>query len=160
VIDFAALLQTLTGAKVDFIIVGGFAGTLHGSTLPTSDLDIVYSRDSANIGRLVKALASHRPYLRGAPPDLPFRWDEATVKAGLNFTLTTDSGALDLLGEIAGGGDFQSLRRNAETVSLFGVECLCLGLEQLIAAKRAAGRPKDLQAVADLEILLDEGRKP
>ena len=47
---------------------------------------------------------AYQPYLRGAPPGLPFRWDDRTLKAGLNFTLTTTLGDLDLLGEVAGGG--------------------------------------------------------
>ena len=154
--NFAELLRVLSRARVDFIIVGGFAGTLHGSTVPTRDLDLVYSRDHDNIGRLVTALAPHGPYLRGAPPGLPFRWDSGTILAGLNLTLITDLGALDLLGEIVGGGDFQELRPHAERVSLFGVECLCLGLRKLIDVKRATGRARDLQAVADLEALLEE----
>jgi len=156
VTDFAGLLRVLATARVDFIIVGGFAGTLHGSAVPTRDLDIVYSRDPENIQRLVAALAPHNPYLRGAPPGLPFRWDPSTVKAGLNFTLTTDLGAVDLLGEIAGGGNFQALRPHAETVTLFGAQCSCLGLKKLIEVKRAAGRARDLQAVADLQALLEE----
>ncbi len=157
--DFAGLLRVLSRAKVDFIIVGGFAGTLHGSAVPTRDLDIVYSRNPENIGRLVTALTPHSPYLRGAPPGLPFRWDPDTVKAGLNFTLITDLGALDLLGEIAGGGGFEALRPHAESVTLFNVECLCLGLQKLIEVKRAAGRFRDLQAVADLQALLEEREK-
>jgi hypothetical protein len=156
VTDFAGLLRVLSRARVDFIIVGGFAGTLHGSAAPTRDLDIVYAREQDNIQRLVTALAPHGPYLRGAPPGLPFRWDPATVKSGLNFTLTTDLGAVDLLGEIAGGGDFRALRPHAETVTLFGAECLCLGLPKLIEVKRAAGRARDLQAVAELQALLEE----
>ena len=157
--DFAGLLRVLTRAKVDFIIVGGFAGTLHGSAVPTRDLDIVYSRDPDNIKRLTMALTPHHPYLRGAPPGLPFCWDPGTVKEGLNFTLITDLGAVDLLGEIAGGGKFQELRPHAETVALFGVECLCLGLKKLIEVKRAAGRARDLQGVADLQALLEERDK-
>jgi hypothetical protein len=78
------------------------------------------------------------------------------VQAGLNFTLITDLGALDLLGEITGGGGFEALRPHAKVVSLFGVECLCIGLRKLIEVKRAAGRPRDLQALADLEALLEE----
>jgi len=156
VTDFAELLRVLSRAGVDFIIVGGFAGTLHGSTVPTRDLDIVYSREPDNLERLVAALAPHGPYLRGAPPGLPFRWDAGTVRSGLNFTLSTDLGAIDLLGEIAGGGNFDALRPHAEKVTLFGVACLCLGLKKLIEVKRAAGRARDLQAVADLQALLEE----
>ena len=154
--DFRRLLDALCAGRVDFVIVGGFAGTLHGSAIPTRDLDVVYARDAANIDRLVAALAPHRPYLRGAPPVLPFQWDSASVRAGLNFTLTTDLGALDLLGEIAGGGDYRALAPHAGRVTIFGESCLCLGLEKLIEVKRAAGRPRDLQAVADLEALLEE----
>lgn len=154
--DFAGLLGALRDSGVDFIVVGGFAGTLHGSAVPTRDLDIVYARDPANIDRLVAALVPHAPYLRGAPPGLPFRWDRDTVVNGLNFTLTTRLGAIDLLGEIAGGGDYRSLLPHSERFTIFGGPCLCLGLRKLIGTKRAAGRPKDLQALADLETLLEE----
>jgi hypothetical protein len=160
VTDFAELLRVLTRAQVDFIIVGGFAGTLHGSSLPTRDLDVVYARDPDNLQRLTAALSPHAPYLRGAPPGLPFHWDAGTLQAGLNFTLTTDLGAIDLLGEIAGGGGFLALRPHAQQVSLFGVTCLCLDLPTLIEVKRAAGRPRDLQAVAELQALLQEKEKP
>lgn len=154
--DFPRLLDALCAGGVDFIIVGGFAGTLHGSAIPTRDLDVVYARDAPNIDRLVAALSPHKPYLRGAPPGLPFQWDSRAIRAGLNFTLATDLGALDLLGEIAGGGDFRALAPHAERVTIFGRSCLCLGLKKLIEVKRAAGRPRDLQAVADLEALLEE----
>ena len=157
--DFRGLLELLSRSRVDFIIVGGFAGTLHGSSLPTRDLDIVYSRDPSNIRRLVEALSSHSPYLRGAPPGLPFRWETETIASGLNFTLTTDLGAIDLLGEIAGGGGYQALLPDSVRVTIFGIECLCLSLEKLIDVKRAAGRVRDLQAVADLEALLEERRR-
>lgn len=158
--DFPRLLSALSQARVDFIIVGGFAGTLHGSAVPTRDLDVVYSREPANVERLVAALAPHRPYLRGAPAGLPFRWDARTVEAGLNFTLTTDIGAIDLLGEITGGGDYRALLPHAQRVTVFGESCLCLGLRKLIQVKRAAGRPRDLLAVADLEALLEENGEP
>lgn len=156
--DFPALLRALAGGGVDFIIVGGFAGTLHGSAIPTRDLDIVYSREPGNIERLVGALSAHSPYPRGTPPGLPFRWDRDSVRAGLNFTLITDLGAIDLLGEIAGGGSYQDLVPHSERVVIFGLECLCVCLKKLIDIKRAAGRPRDLQALADLEALLEERR--
>jgi len=154
--DFPKLLSVLSRGGVEFIIVGGFAGTLHGSSVPTRDLDVVYSRDLENIGRLVEALGSLSPRLRGAPPGIPFLWDRRTIERGLNFTLVTDLGAIDLLGEITGGGGYGALLPHTVRIEVFGIECACLTLEKLIEVKRAAGRPRDFQAVADLEALLEE----
>lgn len=154
--DLEGLLHLLVRAHVDFIIVGGAAATAHGSSRLTQDLDVVYSRDDENLARLTAALESHSPYLRGAPPGLPFRFDKQTIKRGLNFTLSTDLGDLDLLGEIAGGGTYQSLLADTVQLSVFGELCLCLSLDRLIRAKRDAGRPKDLEVIAELERLREE----
>ena len=154
--DFCSLLNLLAGAHVEFIIVGGAAATAHGSARLTEDLDVVYRRTPENISRLARALAPHDPYLRGAPPGLPFSLDEKTLRNGLNFTLITNLGALDLLGEITGGGLYEDLLPYSIRLRLYGVECLCLGLERLIYVKRAAGRPKDLEVLAELETILEE----
>ena len=154
--DFERILTALRSANVSFIIIGGVAATVHGSARLTSDVDIVYERSRANIGRLVEALAPLSPYLRGAPPGLPFRFDEETVRRGLNFTLTTDSGAIDVLGEIAGIGDYDAVQAVSEDVSLYSANYRCINLDALIISKRAAGRPKDLEAVAELELIRDE----
>ena len=154
--DFRSLLILLTGAHVEFVIVGGAAATAHGSARLTQDLDVVYSRNLENISRLAQALAPHKPYLRGAPPGLPFIFDEKTIRSGLNFTLTTNLGAIDLLAEITGGGMYEDLLPYSIRLRLYGVECLCLGLERLIHVKRAAGRPKDLEVLAELETILEE----
>lgn len=152
--DFEALLRTLSRAGVRFIVVGGAAATAHGSARLTNDLDVLYARDPDNIRRLVEALAPYRPYLRGAPAGLPFVWDEQTLLRGLNFTLDTTAGPIDLFGEIVAGGGYADLAAASVPIEVFGITCLCLGLEALIRNKRAAGRPKDLEAVAELELIL------
>jgi hypothetical protein len=154
--DLLAFVRILADARVDYVIVGGVAANIHGALRTTLDLDIVYARDSDNIARLVLALAPYAPYLRGAPPGLPFVLDEATIARGLNFTLSTTLGDLDLLGEVAGGGTFEALNGGAETVELEGRQCRIVTLPTLIALKRAAGRPKDRESLAELEALLDE----
>jgi len=159
VTDFNALLRLLSGNDVEFIIVGGAAATAHGSARLTLDLDIVYRRSTENITRLVDALRPIKPYLRGAPPGLPFDWSVQTIQKGLNFTLVTTLGALDLLGEIVGGGGYEQLRPDTIEVEIARVNCLCLNLERLIAVKRAAGRPKDLEVVAELQQIKDETRQ-
>jgi predicted nucleotidyltransferase len=159
VTDFNALLRLLVENKVEFIIVGGAAATAHGSARLTLDLDVVYRRTPENITRMVDALKSIQPYLRGAPPGLPFDWSASTIQKGLNFTLVTTLGALDLLGEIVGGGGYEQLRPETIEVEIAGVTCLCLNLDRLITVKRAAGRPKDLEVVAELEQIRDETRQ-
>ncbi len=143
-------------ADVEFIIVGGVAARAHGSSRLTDDLDVSYARSPGNLARIVKALAPLQPYLRGAPPGLPFDWSVATLRAGLNFTLTTSAGAIDLLGEITGGGHYGDLLPHTLTITIFGRDVKLLNLPWLIRVKRAAGRPKDLEVIAELEVLQEE----
>ncbi len=153
---YEQLLRALDTSGVEFIIVGGFAAILHGSARLTEDLDIVYARSADNIQRLAGALAPFHPYLRGAPPGLPFLWDAETIRRGLNFTLVTDHGDLDVLGEIAGGGTYETLLPDSLAIEIFGLECRILNLKRLIQAKRDAGRPRDFDAVAELERILEQ----
>jgi hypothetical protein len=154
--DFEALLGTLDRNKVDYIVIGGAAALAHGSARFTQDLDIVYSRSPENLGRLVTALRDFQPYLRGVPPGLPFVWDRETLVRGLNFTLETSLGPIDLLGEIPGGGTYNDLAGACVELNIFSGVSKCLSLDQLIRSKRAAGRPKDLEALAELEALREE----
>ena len=154
--DFEALLASLDDGDVAFIIIGGLAATIHGSSRLTQDIDIVYERSDENIERLVRALAPHDPYLRGTPRGLPFEWSAETLRRGLNFTLTTAVGDIDILGEIVGGGSYDDLLPHTIAVDLFARTYRCLDLPRLIYVKRAAGRPKDLEVIAELEALLEE----
>lgn len=154
--NFTVLLPTLVKGNIRFILVGGAAAIAHGSSRLTNDLDVVYDRDFQNLEQIVRTLEPYQPYLRGAAPGLPFRWDVKTLKAGLNFTLTTSLGYLDLLGEIVGGGKYEDLLPHSIRLELFNVSCLCLNLEKLIQVKRATGRPKDLETVAELELIAQE----
>lgn len=154
--NFSELLPLLVGHGVRFIVIGGGAAIAHGLARLTYDVDVVYARDPDNIRNLSAALRNHQPYLRGAPPGLPFRWDERTIQAGLNFTLTTRAGDLDLLGEVTGGGSYENLLPFSEEMTTFNVRCRFVTLERLIQLKRAAGRPKDLEVIAELQALLEE----
>lgn len=157
--DLAHLIRTLTNAHVEFIVVGGVAANAHGAARVTTDVDVVYARDAENLGRVVAALVPLEPYLRGAPPGLPFEWSADTLRAGLNFTLTTTSGPIDLLGEIVGGGGYDDLLPHSTVVQAFDADIRLLDLPWLIKVKRAAGRPKDLEVIAELEALQEELRR-
>ena len=157
--DFAALIRRLTDARIDFILIGGVAATVHGSVRLTRDVDVVYSRHQDNLRRICDALTPIHPYLRGASKGLPFRLDTPTMTSGLNFTLATDEGDLDLFGEMTGGGTYEQLLPHAVSLEVYGRMCRCLSVDQLITAKRAAGRPRDLEAIAELEIIRDRSNE-
>ena len=149
-------MRRLLDGRVEFILIGGLAANVHGSGRATYDIDVVYRRSPENLQRLVNALSPVEPYLRGAPAGLPFVFDVQTLRRGLNFTLTTTLGDIDLLGEVAGAGSYEQLVPLSERIELFGQSCECVTLPTLIRLKRAAGRPRDLQVIAELEALQEE----
>lgn len=155
-IGLERLLDAFANAGVEFIVIGGIAARAHGSARVTQDVDVVYARSDRNIRRLVDALAPFTPYVRGAPPGLPFAWSTATVTAGLNFTLATTIGDIDLLGAVTGGGRYEDLVAHSVSLDAFGHPTLVVGLDWLIHLKRAAGRPKDFVVIAELEALREE----
>lgn len=155
-VDFSGVVGVLTDAEVEVIVIGGLAAQAHGSSRITQDCDFLYRRTPENIGRLTSALAPFQPYLRGAPPGLPFKFDAATVQRGLNFTLVTQLGDVDLLGEVTGIGSYEAVAPHTITLPVFGHHVSVIDLPWLIRSKRAAGRPKDLEAIAELEALLAE----
>lgn len=154
-----APLRLLGEYGVDCVIVGGIAAAIHGSLLLTNDLDVCYARDSANLERLAQALKSVHARLRNAPEGLPFILDAETLKRRLNFTFTTDIGDLDLLGEVRGVGGYKEVFADSLTVELFGYRFAVIDLGKLIVAKRAAGRPKDLIALPELEAIQEDNKR-
>lgn len=155
--QFEKAVQTLVDAGVEFVVIGGLSATFHGSARVTYDLDICYSRAAANLRRLTSALAPFHPRPRGFPADLPFVWDEATLRNATIFTLQTDIGEIDLLAEVKGVGDFDEVKKHSIIVEAFDRKIATLDLPGLIQAKRAAGREKDLSAIAELESLREAG---
>jgi len=148
------LLKALYDQGVEFVIIGGAAAVLHGSAYVTGDLDVCYSREKENLKKLATALAPFKASLRGSPKNLPFRLDADSLKSGLNFTLTTDLGDLDILGEVTGLGGYGAAMAFSEELEIFGMRCKVLTLEGLIKNKRAVGRKKDLMLLPELEALL------
>lgn len=149
------ILRALYDAEVEAVLIGGGAMQLQGSAYMTEDLDFCYARTSRNMARLARAIAPYHPRLRNAPAGLPFRFDAATIERGLNFTLDTDLGKIDFIGEVAGFPNYEAVKRASETINILGMECRILSLSGLIRAKEAAGRKKDLEALVELKGLLE-----
>lgn len=154
--NFSYFIPRFSELQIEFILVGGGAAIAHGSATTTYDVDFLYARNLPNLKKIVQALAPVSPYLRGVPVGLPFVWDEQTLRSGLNFTLTTTQGDIDLLGEVTGGGTFEQVQPSCEQMELFGHPVITVTLQTLIRLKRAAGRPKDLIAIAELTRILQE----
>ena len=158
-VDLAQIIPPLVNGKVDFILIGGMAAILHGSARVTLDADIVYGRGTPNLNRLAEVLQPLKPTLRGAPSGLPFKLGVTTLGNGLNFTLATNLGDLDLFGEVNGGGSYSDLLPHSVDIDAFGVRFKVIDLVTLIRIKEATGRAKDREALAELRVLLEEQSK-
>lgn len=154
--DFQEILEVLAAHRVDFIVVSGVSAVLQGAPIATFDLDIVHSRDPANIERLMgalKGLGTHdrcdARKLEPAPTHL--------ASPGHQLLLTT-YGPLDLLGEIGAGSGYETLLGEAEEMDLSKVRVKVLGLSALIRTKEEAGRVKDKAMLPVLRGTLAERR--
>ena len=152
-LDIETLLSVLQQHKVEFIVIGGVAMIAHGSNHATLDMDVCYNRTPANLAALADALTSMHACLRGLPKGLPFKIDVPTLQAGLNFTLETDGGDLDILGEVSGVGAYAQAFAHSEEREIYGRRVRVLSLDGLIAAKKAAARHKDQSHLLELEAL-------
>jgi hypothetical protein len=130
---------------VEYLIIGGQAAQFMGCPRITYDTDVCYRRTPKNLRRLAAALKELDVSLRGAPKGLPFKPDEKALHNGLNFTLDSAAGPLDLIGEVEPIGDYDALARHAETYELWGMRFRTLSLEDLMRVKKHLGRPKDLE---------------
>lgn len=158
--DPIPLLEALSRANVDFVVIGGVAGGSYGSAYGTFDVDVAYARDRENLERLAAALRDLGAELRGAPPGLPFQLDGDTLIAGANFTFTTRFGALAILADPAGAPPYARLKAEGTSITVSGREITVASLDHLIAMKEAAGRPKDRLMATEYRVLSDELRAP
>ena len=148
------MLQGLRANEIRFVVVGGVAATAHGSRRVTDDLDICYEQGKTNVTRLATILSDWDAYPRGIDRGLPFFMDERQFRTTPIMTLTTREGFIDVLDVVKGVGEYSSCRERSAAVEAFGIRFRVLDLPALIDAKRAAGRPKDIDQLPELEALL------
>jgi hypothetical protein len=152
-LHLGALLRALADGGVDFVVIGGIAAIAHGSPQFTRDLDIAYAAAEENLERLGRVLVGLGARLRGVAEDVPFIPDARTLRNVRVLTLDTPDGPLDVLAEPDGSGGYTRLRANAIEATVSGVTVRIAGLDDLIAMKKAAGRPKDRVYVEELEVI-------
>jgi predicted nucleotidyltransferase len=147
------LLQRLADAQFEFVVIGSYAGVLHGSSLVTNNLEICAMLSPENIAKLRTVLADLHPVHRMTHRKLSFLDVPPAGTSLANLYLETDAGIVDVLTNVLGIGDYTRLRQSAAEVPLFGRRCAVISLEDLIAAKEAVGREKDLLAVKELRAI-------
>ena len=148
------MVSGLVESEVRFVVIGGVAGAAHGSRRVTNDLDICYDPEVENRRRLATRLGLWHAYPRGVEPGLPFVMDEVTIHNAPMLTLRTDEGDLDCFSWVHGVGLYEDVAAASEPVSVGEVRFRVLSLAALIKAKKAAGRPKDQEALLELEALV------
>ena len=146
------LLRALTYGGVDFVVIGGVAAVLHGSPRNTFDLDVIVARDPENLAALGVVLQRLDARLRGVE-DVDFIADARSLRQAEILTLVTNAGALDVLAAPAGAPAYDALRERARVADVGGFEVRIASIADLIAMKRATGRPKDLDDIATLEAI-------
>ena len=147
------ILQRLTEAAVDFVVIGGLAVVLLGSARYTKDLDITYATDSANLDALGDVLIGLHARLRAVNEDLPFVPDRRSLRRAMLLTLETDAGWLDLLADLPGAPSYPEVRANAARVEVGSFHVRVADIDDMIAMKKAAGRLQDLADIEELEAI-------
>ena len=151
-------LKRLSDQQAEFVVVGGLAAVLHGSSMVTEDVDVCVPLTAENLPRILAALRDLHPRHRMNPRHPPVPDDAARLEGFKNLYVVTDIGQIDFLGEIAGIGGFESVAARTTTVEVEGVACRVLDLDSLIVAKRTIGRPRDIQAAIELEAIRERLR--
>lgn len=151
--DFKLLLSKLVENDFDFIVIGGFAAAAYGSSFVTSDLDVCAVLTPENIEKLRMILADIHPKHRIANSKPSFLEIPKIIEGINNIYLQTDAGVLDLLSNVTGVGDFEELSKSCIEIKVYGYKCKMISIEDLIKAKLALKRPKDLEVAKELEII-------
>lgn len=157
--NFSQLLQRLADAGLDFVIVGGYAAITHGSAYLTRDVDICALLTEENLAKLRQALGDWNPAHRMTPQRLSFLLYPPPGQPVNNLYLQTDMGVIDIISSVLGVGDYQRLNAKAEELEVDGRHFRVISLEDLIAAKEAMGREKDLLTAKELRAIAAKRRK-
>lgn len=148
------LLRRLADAGLEFVVVGGYAGTIRGSALVTWGVDVCTVMSAENVEKIRRAFADLNPVHRQTHLLLSFLEHPAPGQPPVTLCLRTDQGVIDIHSSIPGVGDFERLKKSAEEFPMFGRAYRVVSIEDLIAARETVGREEDLRAVKELRAIL------
>ena len=159
-IQFRELLRLLVEAKLDFVIVGGLAATIHGVAEPTRDLDVCIAPTRETWTLVADLIRPLNPRDALTPDKRPIRPGVEELVTDRNLYVLTDLGRVDFLGEVPPLGELQAVARHAQIVEIDGMQVRVISLDDLIRVKEHVRRPKDLEVAAELRAIRDASRKP
>lgn len=153
-----SILRSLSRNGVSYVLVGGFAGVIHGSPYLTTDLDVVPETTSANLEKLSVALdeLNARVWTATEPAGVPFDHDASSLAAVRMWNLVTDYGRLDVVFEPSGTAGYADLSRDAVHLEILGTDVDVASLADVIRSKEAAGREKDRLVLPVLRRIQEE----
>lgn len=154
--DLTDIIERLIAAEVTFVLVGGLAAVTHGCSMTTQDIDICCDFSPDNLLRIQSALEGLNPVHRMTTNRIPLELTKDNCGSINNLYLDTDWGPLDCLGEVLGLGGFEEVIRLSEKIELDDMSCRILRVAALITAKKAMGRPKDIETIKQLEAIQKE----
>lgn len=161
-LDPQCLFGVLDKHGVEYVLIGGLAAVLHGSTAMTNDADILPARDAKNLERVGAALGELDARLRvdGDPDGVPFDPHPSLIASMAMLNMTTRCGDLDLTFTPSGLDGYPGVRERAVTFEVGGLRIHVAALADIIRSKEAADRPKDHATLPILHALRDEiGRR-
>jgi predicted nucleotidyltransferase len=154
--DNELLLKRLVEAGVEFVLVGGVAANLHGSSHMTRDLEVVTRIDRQNCERILAALGDLEPRFYQAQGRPRVTYTAEALGQFRNLYFDTTLGRIDLLGSLPPVGDFDRVLEQSVVVELGGLRCRVVCLDDLITVKAHVGRPKDKAVEIELRAIKEQ----
>jgi len=157
-VDLKLLIERLTKARMEFVLVGAYAAIIHGASVVTRDVDVCGPFTPENLYRLRDAIADLNPWHRMTPQHLAFELNEANVPLLRNLYLATDIGPLDVLSEIIGVGDYAAVHSRSVIVKFAFGDVRVIDIDALIATKSQLNRLQDKLAIPQLLAIKERQR--
>lgn len=159
-VQIREILLRLNNARVEYVIIGGVAARMHGSPVRTADLDVCCAMTEQNMARLIAAIGQLHPIFRGDPRRLALPTNPEALSRFRTLILATDLGPFDVLKEVEGVGQYDSVFAQSGVFDVEGQSARVIDIDPLIEAKSRAGRDKDKFGVMHLEAIKKRRENP
>ncbi|MDE0804185.1 MAG: hypothetical protein OSA99_12785 [Acidimicrobiales bacterium] len=157
-LDPECIFAALDDHDIEYVLIGGLAAVLHGSSAMTNDADILPSKGPANLERLSACLKSLDARLRSPedPDGVAFDPHPTLLTSMAMLDMTTRCGDLDLTFQPAALDDYDAVVDASVLFEIHGRRVRVASLDDIIRSKETADRPKDHVTLPILRALREE----